>query len=384
MNYNLPIKKYKAKVIAFYLPQYHPTESNNKWWGKGFTEWTNVGKAKSLFKGHEQPKVPADLGYYDLRLSSVREEQAQLAKEAGVHGFCYYHYWFGNGHQELEMPFNEVVRTKKPNFPFCLCWANESWHKKFWNEDGTCQKETLAEQIYEDTEGHIKHFYHLLEAFKDERYIRINNKLLFMIYMPLDFVQVRDFMHLWNKLAQENGLNGFHFIGQATFRKDIDKILDLGFDGVNYVGMLESEKNYRLLRFIKIVFGSYREVVVRHIKNIVKKILRKPFIRQYKDYIKSLSSDQLREYNEGNIYPTLIPNWDHTPRSGMGGYVLVNSTPELFFEHACNVFENIKNKKNDDQIVFLKAWNEWGEGNYMEPDLRYGKGYIQALEKALR
>ena len=136
----------KARVIAFYLPQYHPTIDNDKWWGKGFTEWTNVGKAKPLFHGHYQPKVPADLGYYDLRLPEIREEQAKMAREAGIEGFCYYHYWFGNGKRELERPFNEVLRLGKPEYPFCLCWANESWHAKLWNKDGNYSSKMLIEQ----------------------------------------------------------------------------------------------------------------------------------------------------------------------------------------------------------------------------------------------
>ena len=137
----------RPKVIAFYLPQFHPTPHNDEWWGKGFTEWTNVGKAKPLFWGHYQPKVPADLGYYDLRLSEVREAQAELAREAGIYGFCYYHYWFGDGKEELELPFDEVLRLGKPDIPFMLCWANESWHKKFWNKDGIgTSKQVLVEQ----------------------------------------------------------------------------------------------------------------------------------------------------------------------------------------------------------------------------------------------
>ena len=184
----------KVRVIAFYLPQYHPTLDNDTWWGKGFTEWTNVGKAKPLFRGHYQPKVPADLGYYDLRLPEVREAQAQLAQEAGIGGFCYYHYWFGNGKQELELPFNEVLRFGKPNFSFCLCWANEAWHSKFWNKDGSIQKKCLIEQKYDTEEGHIKHFKTLLPAFKDNRYICVDGKPLFMIYKPFEFVGKREWI----------------------------------------------------------------------------------------------------------------------------------------------------------------------------------------------
>ena len=149
----------KSKIIAFYLPQFHPTPNNDKWWGKGFTEWTNVGKAKALFKGHEQPKIPADLGYYDLRYPDIREQQAKLAQEAGIYGFCYYHYWFNENFQELDMPFNEVLKLGKPNFPFCLCWANETWNKKFWNIDGSYEKEVLAEQLYENSEKNENNIY---------------------------------------------------------------------------------------------------------------------------------------------------------------------------------------------------------------------------------
>ena len=209
--------KIKPRVIAFYLPQYHPTPDNDKWWGKGFTEWTNVGKAKPLFRGHYQPKVPADLGYYDLRLPEVRAAQAELAKEAGIEGFCYYHYWFGDGKQELELPFNEVIRTGEPDFPFCLCWANESWHAKFWDKDGKASsKKLLIEQRYLGHEDNVKHFYSLLPAFKDKRYMKVDGKLLFLIYRPLDFENVSGFIQDWQKLARENELEGFHFVGQLN------------------------------------------------------------------------------------------------------------------------------------------------------------------------
>ena len=173
------------KVIAFYLPQYHPTPHNNEWWGEGFTEWTNVAKAPKLFWGHYQPKVPADLGFYDLRIPEVREKQAELAKYAGVDGFCYYHYWFGNGRVELETPFNEVLKTGKPDFPFCLCWANETWSRKFWNKDGNvAQSTTLAEQTYPGMDDIISHFMNVLPAFKDPRYIKQDGMPVFMIYRP--------------------------------------------------------------------------------------------------------------------------------------------------------------------------------------------------------
>ena len=169
MNSN---SKNNPKVIAFYLPQYHSIPENDEWWGKGFTEWTNVGRAKSLFKGHYQPRVPADLGYYDLRLPETRVAQADLAKQHGVDGFCYYHYWFENGKRLLERPFTEVLESGSPDFPFMLCWANESWHSKFWDYNGVSQKKLLIEQVYGNEKEYEAHFYAVLDSFKDKRFIQ--------------------------------------------------------------------------------------------------------------------------------------------------------------------------------------------------------------------
>lgn len=360
----------KVKVIAFYLPQYHPTIDNDKWWGKGFTEWTNVGRARPLFPGHYQPKVPADLGYYDLRLSETREAQAELAKEAGVSGFCYYHYWFGYGKQELERPFNEVLSSGKPDFPFCLCWANESWHCKFWNMDGTVDKNLLIEQRYGDEKEWKQHFNYVLKSFKDPRYIRIDNKPLFMIYRWSDFPQVTEFIQCWQKLAQQNGLDGIYFIsqnkGEITLR-ELNDVMNKGFDGFNTVGLLPAREKNRT--FFK-----------RLCQTALMRIFHIPRCFSYKniskDFISTLDS-------KNNVFPTLIPNWDHTPRSGYAGVVVTGSTPELFAKHIRQVLEIVQHKSGNRQIIFLKSWNEWGEGNYMEPDLKFGKGYIKALRNEL-
>lgn len=356
----------KLDIIAFYLPQYHPTKHNNEWWGKGFTEWTNVGKAKPLFKGHYQPKVPADLGYYDLRIPQVREEQAELAKEAGITGFCYYHYWFEEGKEELDFPFKEVIRLKKPDFPFCLCWANESWHSKFWNPNGEIQKRLLIEQKYLGTEDNIKHFNSLLEAFKDNRYIRINNKPIFMIYKPLEFHGIKEFIQLWQTLAKKNGLDGIYFIGYTLFGdRDYGKLKEFGFDAIC---------SCRL--------GDYNKItnIFNKIRLIIRVKLGIPRIYDYgKIYHQFVSN---LEKNE-DVIPTLIPNWDHTPRSGKGGYLYYNSTPELFQKHSEEILNIVKAKNNSHKLCFLKSWNEWGEGNYMEPDLKYGHGFLTALKSAI-
>lgn len=357
-----------TRIIAFYLPQYHPTPDNDKWWGKGFTEWTNVGKAKPLFRGHYQPRVPADLGYYDLRLPEVREAQVELAKEAGIAGFCYYHYWFGDGKQELEMPFNEIVSSKKPNFPFCLCWANESWHAKFWNKDGKCSsKRMLIEQQYLGYEDDMKHFYNVLPAFKDRRYITVDGKPLFCIYQPLQLKNASAFIKQWTSLAKANGLKGIYFVAQTPTFAQYDELMNLGFDAITLNRLFE--------------YPTHLHMIKRFACKIKRCIFHTPIVYSYKEASKTFIG---KEEELDNVFPTIIPNWDHTPRSGLGGYVLRGSSPDLFKKHVITALEKVKGKKDEHQIIFLKSWNEWGEGNYVEPDLKFGHGYIDALSKALQ
>ena len=358
----------KTRVIALYLPQYHPTPSNDKWWGKGFTEWTNVGKAKKYFPGHDQPKVPADLGYYDLRLPECREAQAALAREAGVEAFCYYHYWFGNGREELDLPFKETLKTGRPDFPFCLCWANETWYSKFWNMDGTVSKKPIVEQLYPGDEDIINHFNSLLPAFKDKRYVKVNGKLFFMIYTPLDYPEVSHFMNLWNNLAKENGLAGFYFVGHLVHGweitpENVDKLMSLGFDAVNVAGL------FRAIHKKRSIFAR-----------VVHKLLKRPYIMKYKDILPDIIN---ANDNRADVIPSITPNWDHSPRSGASGVVVTGVTAELFKKLVKKALDIVCNRSDEERIIVLKAWNEWGEGNYMEPDLKHGKMYIEALREEL-
>lgn len=363
------------KVIAFYLPQYHPTKHNNEWWGEGFTEWTNVAKAERYFHGHYQPKIPADLGFYDLRIPEVREKQVELAKLAGVDAFCYYHYWFGNGQRELERPFDEVLKSGKPEFPFCLCWANETWARKFWNKDGAVVgREILAEQKYLGVEDYKMHFESVLPAFKDNRYVKIDGKPVFMIYKPLEFKDVNNFISLWNLWAKENGFSGVYFIAYTlNISQEYETIKQNNFDSICSCRLGDIANSYqKKSKCQKIAYKFYR--------GIRWSLLHSPRLFNYKKIYKKLIGYEEIEHEE--VFPTLIPNWDHTPRSGSKGYLLTNSTPELFQKHCEDVFTKISSKKEENQIVFLKSWNEWGEGNYMEPDLKYGHGYIEALKNA--
>ncbi len=355
------------KVIAFYLPQFHPVPENDEWWGKGFTEWTNVGRAKALFKNHYQPRVPADLGYYDLRIPETRIAQAELAQKNGVDAFCYYHYWFGNGKRLLERPFNEVLASGSPDFPFMLCWANESWHSKFWDYNGVSKKKLLIEQIYGDEEEYEAHFYSVLDAFKDERYVRINNKPIFMIYEPLKFPDVTNFIKVWQKLALENGITGIHFIGQTqNAEKDKKEIISKGFDAINAVRIFNvlSEKS----TFNRVVTKAYRTIFRTSLKE------------KYSKAVKYFTNKSFDKAND--VYPTIIPNWDHTPRSGKKGFLLHDSNPKDFLIHVNTVFDVVKEKPLENQICFIKSWNEWAEGNYMEPDLKFGTKYLEALKQA--
>lgn len=382
----------KARVIALYLPQFHPTPENDRWWGPGFTEWTNVAKAKPLFRGHQQPRIPADLGFYDLRLPETREQQAQLAREAGVEGFCYYHYWFGNGRQLLERPLQEVVASGKPDFPFCICWANHTWSNKTWERKSAVQKNSvLMEQTYPGTEDDIAHFNTLLPMFKDRRYMTVDGKLIFAIYDPFGFKNVQQFIATWRRLAEENGLPGFHFIGMTpstlTIRTAPDgtrqrvmpnlessaeiyrRVLDLGFDAVNSLGKRRGEMLYE---------GKW--------KNIAKTVLRHigfPTGSIRYDYERTVRNYFAPEDTWENVYPSILPQWDRTPRVASMDGVYVNATPEKFENHIRQALSLIKDKQPEHRILFLKSWNEWGEGNYVEPDMEWGHGFIDAIHNAV-
>lgn len=353
-----------SKVIAFYLPQYHPTNRNDEWWGKGFTEWTNVAKAKKLFPGHYQPHIPADLGFYDLRLPEARKAQADMARKYGISGFCYYHYWFENGFEELERPFDEVVNSGEPDFPFCLCWANESWYAKFWNMDGSVDKKMLAEQKYLGKEDNEVHFYRLLKAFKDKRYIRLDGRLVFVIYKPFAFVGIKEFMLQWNTLAEKNGLPHFYFIAyNLHVEKDYDALKSMGYDAIINCRLYDVGRSHN---FITRVYEKLRL------------LLNIPLVIDYKKHYKEL----VGPYDcKEDVIPTIVPNWDHTPRSGRAGRVFVNANPEVFEKHVAQVFSLLCSKNSDGKICFLKSWNEWGEGNYVEPDLKYGMGFLDVIKK---
>ena len=359
-----------ARIIAFYLPQFHSVPENDEWWGKGFTEWTNVRSAKPLFKGHHQPRVPGELGYYDLLDPAVREKQAELARYAGIEGFCYWHYWFGNGRRILEKPFDEVLSSGRPDFPFCLGWANHSWSKKTWTKIATRNKNTLIEQLYPGDEDITAHFYNVLPAFKDYRYITVDGSPLFLVWAPMHLTNQRRFIDIWNDLAYKNDIPGIHFVGlKGGPLKGWESPLSFGFDAVCWENFWMAE--YRT-SFLK-------SRVYPRLQNLVNSNL---FLMKY-EY-----GDIVRHCFSGiesleNVYPTIFPNYDRSPRGGKKAVIYYGSTPELFGQHVQQSLKLVKDKSYEHRIIFLRSWNEWGEGNYLEPDAEYGRQYLDVLHELM-
>lgn len=344
----------KARIIAFYLPQYFPIPENDEWHGRGFTEWTNVTKAKPMFKGHYQPILPSELGFYDLRVPETRKAQADLAREYGVEAFCYWHYWFGAGKRILERPFNEVLESGEPEFPFCLAWANASWTGVWYG----MQNSMLLEQKYLGEEEDTEHFYFVLKAFRDSRYLRVNNKPLFFIYAPLDHPDVQSFMRLWQQLARKEGLEGVFFVGALWGSEDLPNFS--GTAKIDPFELPEQSKIDKAISLIKQRFLGYPRRIV-----------------DYDDVVEYLKNRVLKE----NEFPVITPNWDNTARSGSRGSVITNSTPAKFDLMLRNAIDKIENRPPDERIVFVEAWNEWAEGNYLEPDVKFGRGFLEAIRK---
>lgn len=383
----------KARVIAFYLPQFHPIPENDNVWGKGFTEWHNVVKGKPLFKGHHQPRIPTDLGFYDLRVPEVREEQAQLAREAGVEGFAYWHYWRGNGKMLLERPFNEVVASGKPDFPFCLAWANHDWTTKTWQRGKGMadSKVIISKQEYLGEPDYRMHFEYALKAFKDHRYITVDDKPIFLIWDPYHFPDVTLFMDLWRKWAKESGLKGVHFVAMGHSTSTVKRMpdgstkrvlpnlessaelyndfLSFGFDAVCSFGRPRAEMIYT---------GKYKRISQICLRKLIPQL--KTLCLDYPEVMKHCFAP---EDSWENVYPNIMPQWDRSPRAGNMDGVFVNATPENFKKHILQALEVIKDKKPEHKILFLRSWNEWGEGNYVEPDELYGHGFLDAIHETV-
>ena len=357
---------HRARAIAFYLPQFHPVPENDAWWGPGFTEWTNTAKAKPLFKGHYQPHVPADLGFYDLRLSEARAAQADMAREYGIEAFCYYHYWFGGGRRLLQRPFEEVLASGTPDFPFCLCWANQTW-TGVWHG---APNRVLIEQTYPGPEDHRAHFDYLLKAFRDPRYVRVDGMPLFIVYNPNELPDSANLLRQWRQWAAEAGLPGLYLLAEHKY-PDWDPHA-AGYDASLIVRLppRRSDLNRQL---------SWRHPAEK-LRYAYKTWAGLPTIHGYEVATRQLITSPVAGIPS---HPCAIPNWDNTPRSGANGMLLRGSTPELFREHLKAAIARARHADPGKQLLFIKSWNEWAEGNHLEPDLRFGRAYLEALRAAL-
>lgn len=367
-----------TRLIAYYLPQYHPIPENDAWWGKGFTEWTNVAKARPLFRGHRQPRFPADLGYYDLRVPEVRELQARMARNHGITGFCYYHYWFGGGRRLLERPFDEVLASGQPDFPFCLCWANETW-RGIWF--GSATPNILMDQTYPGIDDYKRHFGVLLPAFEDPRYIRIDGKPVFQVLLPQEIPDLGQFTDTFRKLAEQSGLKGLYLL---ACRGPLDwDPRPHGFDGVvgselahfRYAPAIYYSRNTFINR-MKWRF-QYR-LGLRPEFNLETR--KKPLVLEYREVVRHLIS---RSVGGFDYIPCVIPDWDNTARAGHKALILANSTPELWKAHLKDGIAAARLLPEGRRIVMIKSWNEWAEGNYLEPDTEYGLRYLEVIPEAL-
>jgi lipopolysaccharide biosynthesis protein len=353
------------RPIAIYLPQFHPTPENDEWWGKGFTEWTNVTKAKPRLPEHYQPHLPADLGFYDLRLPETRQAQVDLAKAYGIHGFCYYHYWF-NGRRILERPFEEVLASGKPDFPFCLCWANENWTRRW---DGADQ-EILLKQEYgeEDDRNHLRA---LAPAFADPRYIRVDGKPVFIVYRTDLLPDVQQTVATWRDEAIRLGIGELYLMRMNTWAPHPDPQA-LGFDAA-----VEFQPDWSNLPE-----RQYGSVVSRALNKF--NISPSPYINNYViDYEKLAQNMIGRGMPSYKLFPGVTPAWDNSARRKSKANIFVDSTPakyENWLRHIVKVFKPYSAEEN---FIFINAWNEWAEGNHLEPCRKWGHQYLEATARAL-
>ena len=370
------------KVIAFYLPQFHNIPENDEWWGDGFTEWVNVKKSKPLYEGHYQPRVPLNGNYYDLLDDNVKLWQASLAKKYGVYGFCYYHYWF-SGHKLLQKPMEQMLANKAIDLPFCVCWANEPWTKA-WVGD---TKKVLIPQNYGGEEEWREHFEYLLPFFRDDRYIKINGRPLFVLYRPEIVNCLNPMLDYWNQLAMENGFtNGFCFAYQNV---DFDLIkgkddsrfdMNIEFEPLYaYRDMTAGQHKYlrRMRRLVSNWAGKHFGIdLLKYGENFFNK--NKPL-----SYDKAWEAILKRKLASKKNVPGAFVGFDNSPRRGKNGAKIYDgATPEKFQQYFSKQVKRAREVYHSD-MLFITAWNEWAECGYLEPDEKYKYGYLEAIKKAL-
>jgi lipopolysaccharide biosynthesis protein len=366
----------EARLIALYLPQFHPVPENDEWWGPGFTEWTNVAAARARFRGHHQPQLPGELGFYDLRLPQTRDAQATLARQHGIHGFCYYHYWF-SGSRLLKQPFEDVLSSKAPDFPFCLCWANESWTRAW---DGL-ERHILRKQEYSAADNQ-RHIEWLLRAFHDDRYIRIDGMPVFVFYKLHDIPDVSQMLTMWRAEAKRNGLPGLYLCAMRTgFTEGADaELLANGVDAV-----IDFQPNGAALPLSGNLTSRLSVVARKTLPVSVCAALAK-FVTTDRvlDYGKVVEFNIARSWpKDYTKFPCVFPSWDNSSRR-KAATIIQNSDPRKFQQWLEAAIECVQPYAGDRRMVFINAWNEWAEGCHLEPDRKNGRAFLNATLAAVQ
>jgi len=343
----------RPRLLAFFLTQFHPIPENDIWWGKGFTEWTNVTKAKPLFDGHDQPHLPADLGFYDLRLRETRRDQIRLAKEYGIEGFCYHYYWF-SGTRLLNQPLDDMLADPESDMPFCLCWANENWTRR-WD---AAEHEILIAQRYlpDDDLNFIKS---LIPFFSDPRYIRQDGVPLLIVYRPQHLPDAKKTAVIWREYCRSVGIGEIHICAALTHGNE--DYAQFGFDS----GVEFPPHNLKC-------------------QNVADQILFHEPFRGYVVEYQAIAQVYLeRKYPQGNVFKSVFPSWDNTPRTGNRGVIVLDSTPENYeYWLAETIRKTMQDYPDQERLVFINAWNEWAEGCHLEPDRKYQRQFLEATLRA--
>ena len=355
----------RPRSLAFYLPQFHPIPENDEWWGPGFTEWTNVVKGRPRFRGHDQPHLPADLGFYDLRLPEAREAQADLAAAHGIDAFVYYHYWFG-GRRLLERPFDEVLDSGRPDLPFALCWANENWTRSW---DGM-EKSVLVHQSY-DADDDRRHGQWLARAFTDDRYVRVDGKPLFLVYRAGALDDARRTTRIWRDEARRAGVGELFLCRVESFAGERTDPTALGFDAA-----VEFAPDWALLR------PTWRRVAREAAFRA--KVVASPLVdHEAYDYERVARRMLAKPQPAYTRFPCLTPSWDNSARRARGAKLLQGSTPAAYGRWLREAATRAPRSPGGESLVFVNAWNEWGEGCHLEPSQRWGRAYLEAHRDAM-
>ncbi len=355
------------KIIAFYLPQYHEIEENNRWWGKGFTEWTNLRKARPLFNNHHQPRVPLNNNYYDLTQPEILKWQASLAHKYGLYGFCIYHYWF-NGKLLLEKPAEILLKHTEIDINFCFSWANEPWTRT-WSGKGN---EVLMPQSYGDKTDWINHFNYLLPFFKDKRYIKVGNSPMFLIYKSRSIPVAKEMMKTWNELARQHGFDDIHFV--ETIRDGILDKRNLPFKAKVEFEPARTKNESSILYSMR-----FRRIFIKLINKLFNKQYPYYKVEHYRKYI----DRSLKNISPIGTYGGVFVGWDNTPRRNIAGTIISEATKEefkVFLQKKIEITQNIY--KTD--FLFINAWNEWCEGAYLEPDEKNQYIYLESIAEVIK